>query len=163
LQRSNVEEWQMHGSKVVNQDSAHRYRERAIPPRRLVSSLGFTLLEMMVVIVVIMILASVAAVSYRQHIVQAREAVLRENVQTLNKLIQEYTLDKHQAPQSLDDLITAGYIHQIPVDPMTKQPNWEPEMEDPTNAADPQEPGIVRVHSASSGTASDGTAYSTWE
>jgi general secretion pathway protein G len=125
-------------------------------------SRGFTLLEMMVVIVVIMILAAVAVTSYQQHIVQAREAVLKQNLQTLNRVIQEYTLDKHQAPQSLDDLKSAGYLHEIPMDPMTRQPNWDTEMEDTTNSADPQEPGIIRVHSASTGTAIDGTAYSTW-
>jgi general secretion pathway protein G len=123
---------------------------------------GFTLLEMMVVIVVIMILAAFAATSYKQHVIQAREAVLRENLRTLNRVIQEYTLDTHKAPQTLDDLTTAGYLHEIPLDPMTRQADWTTEEEDSNNAADPQEPGIIRVHSASTGTAIDGTAYSSW-
>jgi general secretion pathway protein G len=123
---------------------------------------GFTLLEMMVVIVVIMILAAVAATSYKQHVIQAREAVLHENLRAINRVIQEYTLDTHKAPQTLEDLTTAGYLHEIPIDPMTRQADWTTEEEDSNNAADPQEPGIIRVHSASTGTAIDGTAYSSW-
>lgn len=130
--------------------------------RRNNSSRGFTLLELMVVISMIMILMAVAVPVYNQSIVQARESVLRSNLSTLRNVISQYTLDKQKAPQSLDDLVTAGYLRQIPLDPMTRQPNWEPKQEDVMMAVDQQEPGITDVHSASSGTASDGTAYSTW-
>jgi len=123
---------------------------------------GFTLLELMIVISMIMILMSVAVPIYNQSIVQARESVLRSNLATLRSVISQYTLDKQKAPQSLDDLVTAGYLRQIPVDPMTKQPNWEPKEEDVIMAVDQQDPGIDDVHSASSGIASDGTSYSTW-
>ncbi|HLZ41897.1 MAG TPA: prepilin-type N-terminal cleavage/methylation domain-containing protein [Candidatus Sulfotelmatobacter sp.] len=123
---------------------------------------GFTLLELMVVIFIIMILASIAMPVYNQSIVQARESVLRSNLGTLRSVISQYTLDKQKAPQSLDDLVTAGYLRQIPVDPMTRQPNWEVVQEDVMMAVDQQEPGITDVHSASNATASDGTAYSTW-
>jgi general secretion pathway protein G len=123
---------------------------------------GFTLLELMIVISMIMILMAVAVPIYNQSIVQARESVLRQNLSTLRSVISQYTLDKQKAPQSLDDLVTAGYLRQIPLDPMTKQPNWEPKEEDVIMAVDQQEPGIDDVHSASSGIASDGTAYSTW-
>lgn len=123
---------------------------------------GFTLLELMVVIFIIMILASIAMPVYNQSVVQARESVLRSNLGTLRSVISQYTLDKQKAPQSLDDLVTAGYLRQIPVDPMTKQPNWEVVQEDVMMAVDQQDPGITDVHSASSAIASDGTAYSTW-
>ena len=123
---------------------------------------GFTLLELMIVIFIIMILASVAMPVYNQTIVQARESVLRSNLATLRSVISQYTLDKQKAPQSLDDLVTAGYLRQIPLDPMTRQPNWEVVQEDVMMAVDQQEPGITDVHSASSQTAGDGTAYSTW-
>jgi general secretion pathway protein G len=123
---------------------------------------GFTLLELMIVISMIMILMSVAVPIYNQSIVQARESVLRSNLATLRSVISQYTLDKQKAPQSLDDLVTAGYLRQIPIDPMTKQPNWEPKEEDVLMAVDQQDPGIDDVHSASSGIASDGTSYSTW-
>ena len=88
--------------------------------------------------------------------------MLRSNLETLRSVISQYTLDKQKAPQSLDDLVTAGYLRQIPLDPMTHQPNWEVVQEDVMIAVDQQDPGITDVHSASNGVASDGTTYSTW-
>lgn len=123
---------------------------------------GFTLLELMIVISIMMILLAVAVPMYNQAIVQARESVLRSNLSTLRNVISQYTLDKQKAPQSLDDLVTAGYLRQVPVDPMTRQANWEVVQEDVLLAVDQQDPGITDVHSASNATASDGTAYSTW-
>jgi general secretion pathway protein G len=123
---------------------------------------GFTLLELMIVISILAILMAIAAPIYNQSIVQARESVLRSNLSTLRNVISQYTLDKQKAPQSLDDIVQAGYLRQVPVDPMTRLPNWEVVQEDITMAVDQQEPGITDVHSASGATASDGTAYSTW-
>lgn len=123
---------------------------------------GFTLLELMIVISIIMILMAVAVPMYNRSIVQARESVLRSNLATLRNVISQYTLDKQKAPQSLDDLVTAGYLRQIPIDPMTREPNWEVVQEDVMMAVDQQDPGITDVHSASTNTASDGTAYNTW-
>ena len=123
---------------------------------------GFTLLELMIVISIIMILMAIAVTMYNQSIVQARESVLRSNLSTLRSVISQYTLDKQKAPQGLDDLVQAGYLRQIPVDPMTRETNWEVVQEDVMLAVDQQDPGITDVHSASSATASDGTAYSTW-
>jgi len=131
-------------------------------PRRFARSFGFTLLELMIVISIMMILLAVAVPMYNQSIVQARESVLRSNLNMLRNLIQQYTLDKQKAPQSLDDLVQGGYLKQIPVDPMTREANWEVVQEDVLMAADQQDPGITDVHSASNGTASDGTAYSSW-
>lgn len=123
---------------------------------------GFTLLELMIVISIIMILMAIAVPVYNQSVVQARESVLRSNLSTLRNVISQYTLDKQKAPQSLDDLVTAGYLRQIPLDPMTRLPNWEVVQEDVLMAVDQQDPGITDIHSASSASASDGTAYSTW-
>jgi general secretion pathway protein G len=123
---------------------------------------GFTMLELIVVISLMMILMAIAVPLYTQHVVQAREAVLRSNLETLNKVIQEYTMDKRQAPQSLDDLKNANYLHELPKDPMTGAADWDVEQEDSQTAADPQQPGITRVHSHSSGTAINGEAYSSW-
>jgi general secretion pathway protein G len=130
--------------------------------RNLQRSRGFTLLELMIVMAIMAILMSIAIPVYNQSVIQAREAVLRENLSTLRKVIDQYTLDKQKAPQSLDDLVTAGYLRQIPVDPMTRQANWEVVQEDVMMAVDQQNPGITDVHSASNATASDGTAYSSW-
>jgi general secretion pathway protein G len=146
----------------INGHIARQWRGLGNPRRSLAASLGFTLLEMMVVIVIVMILASVAATAYQHHIVQAREAVLHENIRQLNKAIQEYTLDKHQAPQALDDLVTQGYFHELPKDPMTNAADWDCDQEDLENTADPQQPGIISCHSHSAGTGSDGIAYSSY-
>src|ERR1700682_1835622 len=123
---------------------------------------GFTLLELMIVISIIMILMAVAVPLYNQSIVQARESVLRSNLSTLRSVISQYTLDKQKAPQSLDDLVQGGYLKQIPKDPMTGETNWEVVQEDVLLAVDQQDPGIDDVKSASNQTASDGTAYSSW-
>jgi general secretion pathway protein G len=94
--------------------------------------------------------------------VRAREAVLRNDLFELRKLLSQYTLDKQKAPQSLEDLVQAGYLKEIPKDPMTHEANWEPKQEDVLLSVDQQDPGIDDVHSASNAMSSDGTAYSTW-
>jgi len=127
------------------------------------NSHGFTLIEMMIVISLIVILISVAVPIYNQSVLRAKESVLRQNLFTLRSLISQYTLDKQKAPQSLDDLVQAGYIKQIPMDPMTaRNDSWVPEMEDTALSVDQQETGIWDVHSGSEAVSSDGTAYNTW-
>src|SRR5215470_174203 len=96
-------------------------------------SRGFTIIELMIVISIMLILLAVAIPAYQRSIVRSREAVLRQNLFTLNSLIQQYTLDKQKAPQSLEDLISAGYIKQLPVDPMTaSNSSWTVEQEEDT-------------------------------
>src|SRR5215472_8532981 len=123
---------------------------------------GFTLIEMMIVISMILILLSIAVPIYNRSILRAKEAVLRQDLFSLRQVISQYTLDKEKAPQSLDDLVAAGYLRVIPPDPFTGTANWTTDQEDSLMAVDQQEPGIVDVHSASSQQASDGTAYSSW-
>jgi general secretion pathway protein G len=123
---------------------------------------GFTLIELMIVISIMLILMAIALPMYNQSVLRAREAVLRQDLFTLRQVIDQYTLDKQKAPQSLDDILQAGYLKRIPSDPMTGQSNWEVVQEDVLQAAEQQEPGISDVHSASNATASDGTAYSSW-
>ncbi|MGA7513202.1 MAG: prepilin-type N-terminal cleavage/methylation domain-containing protein [Candidatus Sulfotelmatobacter sp.] len=132
--------------------------------RRLKSgrSVGFTLLEMMIVIIIMGILLSIAIPIYNQSIVRARESVLHNDLFEMRHLIYQYTLDKQKAPQSLDDLVSAGYIKQIPKDPMTGEANWEPQQEDVLLSVDQQDPGIDDVHSASTAMSTEGTAYNTW-
>jgi len=123
---------------------------------------GFTLLEMMIVMIIMGILLSIALPIYNQALVKSREAVLRNDLFEMRKLISQYTLDKQKAPQSLEDLVSANYIKAIPKDPMTNEANWEPHQEDILLSVDQQDPGIDDVHSASNATSSDGTAYSSW-
>ena len=131
------------------------------PPKRRWDG-GWTILELMIVITLMMILMAIALPMYREHVLQAREAVLKQNLTQLNSLIEQYKLDKGQAPQSLDDLVNAHYLSKLPADPMTGKADWTTDQEDPEDAADPNQPGITRVHSAASGTAMDGEAYSNW-
>ena len=128
------------------------------------SARGFTLLELMVVMSILLILVSIAAPMYRQQIVHARESVLRQNLFTLRTLISQYTLDKQKAPQALDDLVSAGYLKQIPPDPITGTADWtQDQAEDTISSPDQQdEGGIDDVHSSSNQIGSNGTAYSTW-
>jgi len=125
---------------------------------------GFTLLELMVVLTLIMILASFAVPTYQRAILRAREAVLREDLYTMRKLIDEYTLDKQYPPTTLDDLVSAGYLRGgIPADPFTgSNQTWQVVTEDvplsPTQAAS----GIVDVHSGSDDESMEGTPYSSW-
>ena len=121
------------------------------------------MIELMIVISLILILVSISIPAYNKSITRAREAVLKENLFQLRSLISQYTLDKQKAPQSLDDLVSAGYIKQVPPDPMTaSNSTWTVDQEDTLLSVDQQEPGIIDVHSGSSLTASDGTAYSSW-
>lgn len=124
--------------------------------------MGFTLLEMMIVIIIMGILLSIAIPIYNQSLVRARESVLHNDLFELRHLIYQYTLDKQKAPQSLDDLVSAGYIKQIPRDPMTGDTGWEPQQEDVLLSVDQQDPGIDDVHSASTAMSTEGTTYNTW-
>jgi general secretion pathway protein G len=124
---------------------------------------GFTLIELMIVISMILILVSISIPAYNQSILRAKESVLRQDLFELRSLISQYTLDKQKAPQSLDDLVQAGYIKQIPMDPMTgSNSSWTVDQEDTVMSVDQQEPGISDVHSGATQTSSDGSAYSTW-
>jgi len=125
-------------------------------------SRGFTLIEMMIVVSLILILVSIALPVYNRAILRAKEGVLKQDLFTLRQVIDQYTLDKKKAPQALDDIVTAGYLKVFPKDPFTNEANWTLDQEDATTAADEQEPGIIDVHSSSNLTATDGTAYSSW-
>ncbi len=124
---------------------------------------GFTLIEMIIVIAIISILVSVAVPIYRVHILRANEAVLKEDLYSMRNAIDQYTQDKSKAPQSLDDLVSAGYLRAIPKDPFTNANNsWQTVQEDVLESIDQTQPGITDVHSGSNLTGSDGSAYSTW-
>jgi|ERR1700721_495190 len=122
---------------------------------------GFTLIELVVVISMILVLLAIALPMYNQSILRAKEAKLHQNLTTLNKVIQEYSLDKKHAPQSLEDLVP-GYLKFIPDDITGKNDTWKTDQEESQDAWDPNQTGIVGVHSGSDELSSDGTPYSSW-
>ena len=124
---------------------------------------GFTLIELMIVMIIIGILAAVAIPAYVQSVRHAREAVLKEDLHTLRAAIDAYTVDKGKAPQALNDLVDAGYLKSMPKDPMTNSTDtWVPAQSDTLSTVDQTDAGIDDVHSGSQDTATDGTAYNTW-
>lgn len=126
-------------------------------------SRGFTLIELIIVMAIIAILVSIAVPIYSNMVRRAREAVLREDLHTMRTAIDSYTVDKEQAPQSLDDLVEAGYLKAIPVDPMTDSSDtWITSESDTMTDINETEGGLDDVHSGSQAIASDGTTYNTW-
>jgi general secretion pathway protein G len=133
--------------------------------RRVGLGAGFTLIELMIVITIIFILIGIAAMRYDRSVQRAREAVLKSDLQVMRQAIDNYTLDKEAAPQSLDDLVNpqAPYLREIPVDPMTRAKDWHVDFGDFVLSPDQTNNGIVDVHSSSTQVSSiEGTPYNTW-
>ncbi|HEX4604834.1 MAG TPA: prepilin-type N-terminal cleavage/methylation domain-containing protein [Candidatus Angelobacter sp.] len=125
--------------------------------------LGFTLIEMIIVCAIISILLGVMVPVYKIHILHANEAVLKQDLRSMRDAIDQFTQDKSKAPQDLNDLVTAGYLHAIPKDPFTnKADTWQTVQEDVLTSIDQTAPGITDVKSGSSLISSEGTAYSSW-
>src|SRR5438445_746718 len=122
---------------------------------------GFTLLELMIVISIMVILMAIAIPNYQRSIVHAREAVLRNDLSVIRSAIDQYTLDKQKGPQRLEDLVSSGYLKQLPEEPITNRTDcWVPMREASVKGVDKKNSGIVDVHSCSDELSSEGTAYS---
>lgn len=124
---------------------------------------GYTLIEIVIVMTILSILVSIAVPLYQRVIQRTKESVLKNNLFTLRTVIDEYTYDKQKAPQALQDLVTDGYLRQVPEDPMTaSNQSWKVIMEDALTMVNQTEPGIYDVRSGSDQKSSDGTPYSEW-
>ena len=130
------------------------------PPRR---ESGFTLIELMIVMTIILILIGIAAGNYQRSVLRSREAVLKQDLQEMRKAIDNFTMDKQAAPQALDDLVSQQYLHAIPVDPITNAKDWNAQTDSVVLTPDQATTGIVDVHSASDKVSPfENTAYNTW-
>jgi len=129
--------------------------------RSLLTDRGFTLLELMIVISIIIILAAVALPQYQRTVVHARETVLRTDLSSMRSLLDQYAADKGKLPQSLDDLVTEHYLRELPTDPITDNKEWTPVSGDDPSSTEGGT-GIVDVHSKSDETSLSGTPYSEW-
>ena len=122
---------------------------------------GFTLLELMIVLFIIVILAAVALPQYQKSVLKARETVLKDNLHTMRRILDQFAADKGKLPQSPDDLVNEKYLREIPIDPMTENNEWDWEIGEDINSIEGEQ-GITNVHSKSTDTATDGRAYNEW-
>ncbi len=124
---------------------------------------GYTLIEIIIVMTVLSILLASAVPTYTRVVTRTKESVLRNNLFSMRTVIDEYTYDKQKAPQALQDLVTEGYLRQVPEDPMTgNNTSWKVVMEDALTMVNQTEPGIYNVFSGSDKTSSEGTPYNEW-
>jgi general secretion pathway protein G len=143
---------------------SHNWTGRSLPKRRpWHGRAGFTLIELMIVIMIIMILVGIAAVQYQRSVQRAREATLKQDLQAMRQSIDNYTLDKQAAPQSLEDLAQAGYLRKVPTDQMTGAPDWVPQYDSVVLSPEQSSTGMVDIHSNSPQTSPfENTPYNEW-
>ena len=141
----------------------NRTRLHSHPRGKFRGNRGFTLIELMIVVSMVLILVAIAIPNYTQSVKRARESVLRQDLFTMRSVISQYTLDKQKMPQSADDLVQNHYLKQLPIDPITGHSNWNWHTADEGTIMSPDEQdegGIDDVFSASDQIGTDGVAYS---
>jgi general secretion pathway protein G len=136
---------------------------RDMIPARLRRVRGFTLIEMLIVMTLIVVLASVGLIAYQTSVRRGREAVLKEDLYRMRDAIDQYYADKGKYPTDLNELVSTNYVRRVPVDPMTNSAEtWQTVMAEPDPSNPSAEPGITDVKSGSEGAAIDGTNYNEW-
>jgi general secretion pathway protein G len=124
---------------------------------------GFTLIEMMIVMAIIVILIAIAVPYYQKAIIRAKETVLHNNLFAMRNAIDAYAFDKQKSPHDLQDLVTDGYLREVPKDPITQRSDtWKIIMEDAGQSVSSTDPGIFDVRSGSDKKSMEGTNYSDW-
>jgi general secretion pathway protein G len=124
---------------------------------------GYTLIELMIVMAIISIMMAIAVPLYQKSLIRTKESLLKNNLFTVRTVIDEYTFDKKKAPQSLQDLVSEGYLRAVPMDPITgNDSSWTIVMEDAITSIDQTQPGIWDIHSSSDQKSLEGTPYAIW-
>lgn len=151
----------MNSLELENSGVVGRIRGRAIqgPGSKTRNQKGYSLLELMIAMFIMIVLISVAVPSYQRAMQTARETVLKENLWQMRRAIDQYNADKGKPPQTLDDLVTAKYLRERPIDPITEQDNWN-EISEADTASPTGESGMTDIKSASDGADSEGKSYS---
>jgi general secretion pathway protein G len=149
---------------VIRLAETLRRREEALRTKRGAAwAAGFTLLEMMIVITIMLILLAIGAGRYQMSITRAKEAALSQDLSVMRRAIDQYTIDKEQPPQTLQDLVDAGYLRGIPVDPFTRKPDWRTTEDSVVLTPEQTQYGITNVHSRSDEISPfTKTPYSSW-
>jgi general secretion pathway protein G len=138
-------------------------RNNSISHRSAIARAGFTLIELLITMSIAVVLLGIAVPMYQRSIIRARESILKNNLFTLRTVIDEYTYDKQKAPQTLQELVSEGYLRDVPQDPMTgNNTSWRVIMEDAMQSVNQTEPGIFDVKSGSDKISLDGTSYAEW-
>ena len=146
----------MHLSNRLPRRLLQKVRGKRRPP-------GFTVIELMIVMAIIAILVGMAAINYQKTLIKSKEAVLKTDLKTMRDAIDNFTLDKQAAPQSVDDLQQAGYLRAVPIDPMTHAKDWVPQFDSVVLSPDQSSTGLVDVHSNSPNKSPfDDTPYNEW-
>jgi general secretion pathway protein G len=124
---------------------------------------GYTLIELIIVMAIVSVLLAIAVPIYQKSLLRTKETLLKNNIFTLRQVIDEYTFDKQKAPQSLQDLVSEGYLRAVPIDPITgSDQTWRVIMEDAVSMVNQTQPGIFDIRSGSDQKSLEGTPYSQW-
>ena len=125
--------------------------------------MGFTLIELLVVAAILIVLAGIGLVQYKNGKTRAGEAVLKQDLFNMRDAIDQYYADKGQYPGTLDELVSAGYLRKVPDDPFTNNSStWQTVQSEPDASNPTAAPGVYDVKSGSDATALDGSKYADW-